>query len=102
MASKTAKKAAGTYVADSLWSLPVIRAWLTRECREGVLSHHVQRFCASQEEKLEHSSVIVETITDECIQCRVPCRCYDHESAGPFDADVRFSLNPQSGECRRD
>lgn len=101
MASKTAKKAAGTYVADSVWTLPVVRAWLTAECRHGVLAPHVRRFCESQDEILEHSSVTVESVTDECIHCQIPCRCYDHESDGTFGMEVRFSLDPQSGACRR-
>lgn len=101
MPSNTAKKAAGTYIEDSLWNLPTVKAWLTRECRDGGLSWFVRRFCESQSEKLEQSLVVVETVMDECIQCRIPCRCFDHEAAEPFDLDVRFDLNPQTGACRR-
>lgn len=101
MASVTAKKAAGTYVADACWSFPAVLAWLTQECRQGALSGHVHQFCEQQEEKLEQSSVIVEGITDDCIQCRIPCRCFDHEDSGAFTLDVRFSLDPQNGHWRR-
>ena len=44
-ASTVAKKAAGTYIADSLWQLPAVPAWLTEECRTGVLAESVRRFC---------------------------------------------------------
>jgi len=101
MASNTAKKAAGTYVADSIWSLPTTLAWITQECRQGALAHYVRRFLEKQDEPLEQSLVVVESITSECIQCKIPCRCADHESAGTFDLDVRFDLNPQTGACHR-
>jgi len=101
MPSEAAKRVAGTYIPDALPGLPTVRAWVTQECRSGVLAARVKSFCEAQPEILEPSSVMVESITDECIQCRIPCRCYDHEASGTFDADVRFSLDPRSGICRR-
>ena len=101
MSSEAAKKVAGTYIPDALPSLPTVRAWVTQECRSGGLAAAVNSFCAAQPEILEPSSVLVESLTDDCIQCMVPCRCYDHEAAGTFAADVRFSLDPRSGICRR-
>lgn len=101
MASVIAKKAAGTFVEDSCWSLPVVRSWVTQECRQGSLSESVKRFCVEQPEIIEPSMVIVEGIDDDCIQCRIPCRCYDHEDASTFGFDVRFNLNPQTGFCCR-
>lgn len=102
MASDTAKKVAGTYVADSLWSLPTVRAWLTRECREGVLAPSIQNFCASQCEILDGASVIVEAVTDDRLLCCIPAKTYDHESPHTFLCEVRFRLDPQTGVCLRD
>lgn len=101
MASNTAKRAAGTYIPDSFWNLSTTLAWITSECRKGALSPAVKTFCEAQGEPLDQSLVIVETVTSECIHCRIPCRCYDHEAAGTFDAEVRFSLDPQTGICQR-
>lgn len=101
MPSEIAKRAAGTYIVDSISKLPVTLTWLTQECREGMLAPHVQRFLHEQAEVLDQSLVVAEGFTGECIQCRIPCRCFDHEAAGTFDMDVRFDLNPQTGACRR-
>lgn len=101
MASDTAKKAAGTYIEDSLWSLPKTLKWMTTECRTGSLAQHVRQFCEAQPEIMDPAMVVVEAITGDCIQCRVSCRCYDHESDGTFPVDVRFTLDPQSGSCQR-
>jgi len=101
MASPVAKKAAGTYIADSVGTLPPSLAWLTQECRSGSLARYVEQFCAEQSEIVEQSAVLVESITADCIQCRIPCPCSDHEAAGTFVLDVRFNLNPASGVCRR-
>ena len=102
MSSEVAKKAAGTYIADAAPLLPTVLAWITRQCRDGALARPVKSFCEAQPETLEQSLVIVEHVTSDCIQCRIPCRCYDHESAGTFDTEVRFSLDPQHGTCKRD
>lgn len=101
MASNTAKRAAGTYVADEQWSLPTTLAWLTTECRRGVLAPAVRSFCEGQAEPLDQSRLIVESVESDCIHCRIPCRCYDHEAEGTFDSEVRFALDPQTGGCQR-
>lgn len=102
MPSDAAKKAAGTYVQDTHWSLlPSSLVWLTSECRAGTLAQHVKRFCEAQPEILDSALVVAEAVSSECIQCKIPCRCYDHESDGTFALDVRFNLNPQSGACQR-
>ncbi len=101
MPSAVAKKAAGTYVEDIQWTLPSSLKWLTAECRSGSLSRHVERFCEAQLEIMDRTLVVVESVTNECIHCRIPCRCYDHEAEGTFALDVRFALNPQSGACQR-
>jgi hypothetical protein len=99
--SEIAKKAAGTFVPDDIFTLPETLAWATQECRTGSLKEPVRKFCAVQEEILDQSVVIVESVATDCIHCRIPCRCSDHETAEAFDFDVRFVLDPKSGECRR-
>lgn len=101
MPSETAKKAAGTYVPDVYPQLPKVLAWATQECRSGSLMLPVKKFCDAQSELLDQSTVIVESVTADCMQCKIPCRCSDHESAGTFDFVVRFVLDPQTGNCRR-
>lgn len=101
MPSEAAKKAAGTYVRDDIGKPPPVVHWTLRECRYGKLAKHVQTFCAEQMEMLDPLLVQIEAVTSECIQCRIPCRLYDHESAHPYASEVRFSLNPLTGETRR-
>jgi hypothetical protein len=101
MPSDEAKKVAGTYVPDEVNKLSETMAWLTKECRSGSLSEHVAQFCNEQREFIDKSLVIVENVTSDCIHCRIPCRCYDHEDAGTFPVDVRFTLNPKTGACAR-
>ena len=101
MASAVAKLAAGTFVPDAAPCLPSVLAWLTEECRRGILAMAVKKFCEAQVEMVEPALVLVDSITADCIHCRIPCRCSDHESAGTFDFDVRFVLDPRSGVCRR-
>lgn len=99
--SELAKKVAGTFVADSRDSLSPVLRWLTDQCRDGGLAGHVRQFCAEQPEILSPEQVLAESVTDDCIHCRIPCKCSDHESAGAFDFDVRFELDPCQGGCRR-
>jgi len=101
MPSTTAKKAAGTFIADSLDNLPAPLAWITSECRRGSLAASVKRFCEAQQEILDEGLVLAESIQGNEIVCRIPCKVSDCESPTPFDFDVSFRLNPQSGECRR-
>lgn len=101
MPSETAKKAAGTFVADELPLLPVVRAWITQECRVGSLAPAIRSFCEGQAELLDPSLVLVESVTSDCIQCRIPSRQFDSEATSPFDVDVCFTLDPQKGVCRR-
>jgi len=101
MSSELAKKAAGTYIADSYDKLSTVLAWVTLQCRTGALAEAVSTFCKGQPERPDQTLVLVEGVTADCIHCRIPCRCYDHEASSTFDSDVRFKLNPQTGECCR-
>ncbi len=101
MASEFAQKVAGTYIADSVGPLLPVHLWTLRECRSGRLARHIARFCLLQAEALNPGLVQVESVTPEAIFCRVPCRLYDHESLHPYTSEVRFSLNPVSGETKR-
>lgn len=98
MASETAKRVAGTFIADECPPASPVLAWLREQARHGVLSSSIQKFCASQPEILDPALVQIDSVSSECIQCRIPCRLYDHEASSPFPAEVRFRLNPATGE----
>lgn len=99
--SDLAKKVAGTYIPDEAPKLPAALGWLTQECRTGRFSAAFENFCFSQPENLDRKLTLVEHLSGDCFQGRIPCRCYDHESAGTFTAEVRFSLNPANGALIR-
>lgn len=101
MASITAKKAAGTFIQDSIWNLPPTLAWLSEEGRHGNLASAVKTFCDAQDEIIDQGMLVVEGISCDCIRCRIPCRCYDAEADGTFSHDVCFEMNPRTGACRR-
>lgn len=101
MSSDAAKKAAGTYIQDDVGTPPPVLHWTLRQCRHGSLAKHVQSFCAEQTENLDPLLVQIEVIIPECIHCRIPCKLYDHESAHPYTSEVRFALNPLTGDTRR-
>jgi len=98
--SATGKKIAGTFIQDSVPTATILR-WLQQECRTGSLSGYVRRFVDEQDEPLDHSLVLVEAVTEHGLSCRIPCRMGDHESARIFDVDVRFLLDPTTGETLR-
>jgi hypothetical protein len=98
-----AKIVAGTYIADSQGKAktnPVI-GWVQKELREGSLKPVVESFAKGQQEFLDPSLVLVESITANEIECVIPCKAFDHESTGTFMAEVRFKVNPTSGEATR-
>ena len=99
--SELAKKVAGTFVPDEAAQLPTTLAWMTEECRRGRFAKGLRKFCAEQPEMLDGNLALVEQITSDCIQGRIPARCFDHESEKTFPVEVRFTLNPRSGELRR-
>jgi hypothetical protein len=101
MPTELAKKVAGTFVPDESMKLGRTLAWATEECRIGRLGEHVKKFCDSQSELLDPALVLVEQVGADCLHCRIPCRCCDHESAKTFPLDVRFSLDPSSGKTLR-
>lgn len=99
MASEAAKRVAGTFILDDTKPQPPVLQWLREQARHGLLASAVQRFCAAQPEMLDPSLVQIESVTAECVHCRIPCRLYDHESASPFPSEVRFRLDPLTGEA---
>ena len=99
--SALAKKVAGTYVPDEAAKLSTTLAWVTEECRHGRFAAKLRRFCAEQPEMLDSNVALVEQVTGDYIQGRISARCFDHESDKTFPVEVRFTLNPRSGELRR-
>lgn len=102
MSSELAKRVAGTFIADEAQKVSAsMLRWTTETCRTGTLAVHVKRFCEAQNEILDPALVVVESVSSDCIQCRIPCRCCDHESARTFPLDVKFRLDPQTGTTHR-
>lgn len=98
-----AKYVAGTYVQESegkATSNPVF-AWLQNQCRSGDLRPVVEAFVAQQTEILEPALVLVETIGPDVLTCCIPARLSDHESPKTYLAEIRFTLNPVTGETKR-
>lgn len=98
-----AKIVAGTFIQDSQGKADgnPVYAWVQRECREGSLRPVVESFAKGQQEFLDPALVLVENIGPDAIECVIPCRAFDHESAGTFLAEVRFTLNPSNGQATR-
>jgi hypothetical protein len=101
MASEAAKRVAGTYITDEKAPASPVLRWLRQEARQGLLAKSIGEFCAAQPELLDPALVQIEKVSNECIQCRIPCRLYDHEASSPFPAEVRFRLNPVTGAASR-
>jgi len=101
MPSELAKKAAGTFIASKLPVASPMLIWLTEQCRQGYFASCVNNFCRIQTETLDPLLVVVESVNDKGFQCRIPCRCYDHESEKVFDSEVSFSLDPTNNACIR-
>lgn len=99
--SKDAQKCAGTYVEDVKRTMPSVAEWLQIECRAGALKEAVVAFAGSQQEILNPHLVLVEKVGADTIECVIPCRLADHESRGTFASEVRFTLNPKTGEATR-
>ena len=99
--SELAKKVAGTFVPDESGNLPATLAWVTEECRSGRFHEQLRKFCEAQPELLDSKLALVEQVTPECLQGRVPCRCFDHEAASTFVTEVRFELNLRTHQAQR-
>lgn len=101
MASESAKRVAGTYIADEQAPASPVLSWLRQQARRGVLAESVRKFCADQPEQLDPELVQIEGVDCDCIQCRIPMRIFDHESPHTFGVEARFLLNPATGASRR-
>jgi hypothetical protein len=101
MPSEIAQKAAGTYIKPETPKLSSTPMWAMQECRRGVLKPHVEKFCAAQLEILNPELLKVESVMPDRIVCSIPCRVADHESPTAILTEVRFALNPLTGECVR-
>jgi hypothetical protein len=98
-----AKVVAGTYIADSEGKAKnnPVYAWVQKELREGSLKPVVESFAKDQQEFLDPALVLVEAVGPNDIECIIPCKQFDHESPGTFMAEVRFRVNPTSGQAMR-
>jgi hypothetical protein len=96
-----AKKVAGTYVTDDANQLAATLAWVTEECRSGRFAEGAAKFCLEQPEFLDPKLALVEQVSSGCIQGRIPARHFDHETDKTFPVEVKFNLNPRTGEFLR-
>jgi hypothetical protein len=99
-----AKKVAGTLVEDQARAVleqNAVLAWVQKECRSGSLRQVVDKFAEGQAEILDPALVLVETVKVDQIECCIPCRVADHESRSTFLQEVRFTLNPVTGQTTR-
>ncbi len=96
-----AQKLIGTYVQDSHVPDTGLCAWFQKECRQGALVEAVTKFAESQKEKPDPRKVAVVRVTENCIQCSLPCRVFDHEGPSAVATEVEFTLELPSGAARR-
>jgi hypothetical protein len=96
-----AKKVAGTYVTDEAKQLEATLAWVTEECRSGKFAEALAKFCLEQPEFLDPRLALVEQLLPGSVQGRIPTRHFDHETDKTFPVEIRFSLNPRTGEFLR-
>lgn len=96
-----AKKVAGTLVEDQSLRQEAVLAWVQKQCRTGSLRQFVNQFSEGQSEILDPGLVLVESVKNDQIECCIPCRVADHESRSTFLQEVRFILNPVTGETKR-
>jgi hypothetical protein len=98
-----ARIVAGTYIFDSEGKAKAnpVYAWVQKELREGSLKPAVESFAKEQQEFLDPALVLVETIGPNEIECVIPCKHFDHEGTGTFMAEVRFKMNPTTGQAMR-
>jgi len=101
MPSTTVHKVAGTFIPPSKTRYTRTMAWIRQECLEGRLAPHVRKFCEDQMEMLEVDKIELRQVTDESIRCSIPCCVAVHESNRTFVHEVRFDLDPLTGDCRR-
>src|SRR3546814_3363861 len=101
--SKVARLCAGTYIEDSQGKAKAnpVYAWVQNECRSGSLRQAVDEFVQKQQEIVDPSLLLVESIEPDSIVCSIPCRVYDHESTGTFLSEIKFTLNPATGHSAR-
>lgn len=96
-----AKIVAGTYVPDSPGKANPVIAWVQKQCREGLLRDSITAFAKNQPEFIDPGLVLVESVGPDMIECVIPCKQFDHESTGTFLTEVRFTVNPSSGDVVR-
>lgn len=92
--SDVVRQIAGTYIEDSAPPASPLHRWIQAECRVGAFREAIEKFSAQQPEPLRVDLCQVETVTNDKIILRVPCRLVDHESPSPYATEVQLAINP--------
>ena len=99
--SDMAKKIVGVFIPAGPPPKASMLAWAQAECRSGSLREVLEEFVKAQDEPLDVSLVIVESVDSEGINGVIPCKLFDHESPSAFSTEVRFRLNPSERRVER-
>jgi hypothetical protein len=99
--SDMAKKLVGVFIPDGPPPKASVLAWAQSECRNGSLRELLEEFAKGQDEPLDVSLAVVESVDDGGINGVVPCRMFDQESPSAFSTEVRFRVNPSERRVER-
>ena len=99
--SDIAKKLVGVFISDGPPPKASTLAWAQAECRSGSLREMLEEFAKDQDEPLDVSLAMVESVDANGINGVIPCKLFDHESPSAFLTEVRFRVNPSEGRVER-
>lgn len=99
--SDTAKKLIGTFIPAAPPPHSSTLAWAQAECRGGSLRGPLDEFAQKQEEPLDVSLAVVESVDKDGINGVIPCRMFDRESPSAFAVEVRFRIKPAEQQVQR-
>jgi hypothetical protein len=99
--SDIAKKLVGVFIPDGPPPKASTLAWAQAECRSGSLHEVLEEFAKAQDEPLDVSLAVVESVDHDGINGVVPCRMFDRESPSAFSTEVRFRISPSERRVER-
>ena len=97
--SEIGEKIAGLWVED-VEPPPGVLGWIQTQCREGLLSGMISKFCESQSEPIDFRKLRV-IKADKVIECEIPVMIVDHEGKSPYQIEVLLTVDPTTGKVTR-